>query len=74
VITVCTSVAHLSGAIGQRAWVLLDVNPHWVWLLDRRDSPWYPGATLYRQKNFTQWDPVFDQVTHDLAALADAHR
>lgn len=51
VITVCTSLAHLSGALGRRTWVLLDVNPHWVWLLDRRDSPWYPGATLYRSNS-----------------------
>ncbi|BCZ76385.1 hypothetical protein PTKU64_00600 [Paraburkholderia terrae] len=72
VITVCTSVAHLSGAIGQRTWVLLDVNPHWVWLLDRVDSPWYPSASLYRQPQFAQWEPVFDKLTRDLAALADS--
>ncbi|WP_109479027.1 tetratricopeptide repeat-containing glycosyltransferase family protein [Paraburkholderia sp. C35] len=72
VITVCTSVAHLSGAIGQRTWVLLDVNPHWVWLLDRTDSPWYPSATLYRQPQFAEWEPVFDELTRDLAALADS--
>jgi hypothetical protein len=73
VITVCTSVAHLSGALGQRTWVLLDVNPHWVWLLDRTDSPWYPSATLYRQAQFAQWEPVFDTLTRDLASLADSH-
>ncbi|MEM5364926.1 tetratricopeptide repeat protein [Paraburkholderia azotifigens] len=73
VITVCTSVAHLSGALGQRTWVLLDVNPHWVWLLDRTDSPWYPGATLYRQAQFAQWEPVFDRLTRDLGALAASH-
>ncbi|BCF86993.1 hypothetical protein PPGU16_00600 [Paraburkholderia largidicola] len=72
VITVCTSVAHLSGAIGQRTWVLLDVNPHWVWLLDRTDSPWYPSATLYRQSQFAQWEPVFDKLTRDLSALSDS--
>ncbi|GJH35389.1 hypothetical protein CBA19CS91_21550 [Paraburkholderia hospita] len=71
-ITVCTSVAHLSGAIGQRTWVLLDVNPHWVWLLDRTDSPWYPSATLYRQSQFAQWEPVFDKLTRELATLADS--
>lgn len=70
VITVCTSVAHLSGAIGQRTWVLLDVNPHWTWLLDRRDSPWYPQATLYRQPQFGQWDPVMTEVARDLSTLA----
>ncbi len=70
VITVCTSVAHLSGALGQRTWVLLDVNPHWVWLLGRSDSPWYPRATLYRQPGFGLWEPVLDTVARDLRALA----
>jgi tetratricopeptide (TPR) repeat protein len=70
VISVCTSVAHLSGALGQRTWVLLDVDPHWVWLLDRADSPWYPTATLYRQARFAEWEPVFERVKADLVKLA----
>ncbi len=74
VITVCTSAAHLSGALGQRTWVLLDVNPHWVWLLDRRDSPWYPGATLYRQPRFGEWEPALAAVARDLKALAAERR
>lgn len=73
VITVCTSAAHLSGALGQRTWVLLDVNPHWVWLLDRRDSPWYPNATLYRQPQSGQWEPPLAAVARDLSALAAGH-
>ncbi|MEK6424899.1 MAG: hypothetical protein V4801_35400, partial [Burkholderia gladioli] len=72
VITCCTSVAHLSGALGQATWVLLDVNPHWVWQLERRDSPLYPSATLYRQPAFLQWTPVLDAVGQDLRALAGA--
>jgi len=74
VVTVCTSVAHLSGALGQRTWVLLDVNPHWTWLLDRRETPWYPGARLYRQHQFAQWAPVLDEVRNDLSALAQARK
>ncbi len=70
VITICTSVAHLSGALGQRTWVLLDVNPHWPWLLERRDSLWYPSTVLYRQRAFAQWDAVLDEVARDLAGLA----
>ncbi|WP_415868219.1 glycosyltransferase family 9 protein, partial [Burkholderia ubonensis] len=70
VITVCTSVAHLAGALGAPTWVLLDVNPHWPWLLERRDSPWYPSATLYRQPAFGQWEPVMDEVAGDLRRLA----
>ncbi|MBR8457723.1 hypothetical protein KDW07_11225 [Burkholderia dolosa] len=74
VITVCTSVAHLAGALGARTWVLLDVNPHWPWLLERRDSPWYPSATLYRQRTFGDWEPVMDDVSRDLRRLAEQPR
>ena len=70
VMTVCTSVAHLAGALGARTWVLLDVNPHWPWLLERTDSPWYPTATLYRQPAFGTWEPVMEAVSRDLRSLA----
>ncbi|QTO18228.1 hypothetical protein [Burkholderia seminalis] len=66
VMTVCTSVAHLAGALGARTWVLLDVNPHWPWMLERTDSPWYPSATLYRQPAFDAWQPVMEAVSRDL--------
>lgn len=69
-ITVCTSVAHLAGALGVPTWVLLDVNPHWTWMTGRSDSPWYPSIRLYRQQEYGQWDPVLAQVARDLAALA----
>ncbi len=70
VISVCTSAAHLAGALGQRTWVLLDVNPHWVWQLERPDSLWYPNTTLYRQQQFRQWEPALAEVAADLHALA----
>lgn len=69
VITVCTSVAHLSGALGQPTWVLLDANPHWIWQHDRRDSLFYPSAALYRQRTFAEWQPVLDEVAVDLRGL-----
>ncbi|MGU8077146.1 tetratricopeptide repeat protein [Burkholderia pyrrocinia] len=74
VITVCTSVAHLSGALGQRTWVLLDVNPHWSWQLARRDSLWYPSARLYRQRKFAHWGPALTEVAGDLMTLAHQAR
>ncbi|WP_156443891.1 tetratricopeptide repeat protein [Burkholderia savannae] len=72
VVTVCTSVAHLAGALGRPTWLLLDVNPHWVWSIDRDDSPWYRSIRLYRQTRYRDWTAALDRVRDDLAALAAA--
>jgi Flp pilus assembly protein TadD len=66
VISVDTSVAHLSGALGRPTWVLLPHVPDWRWLLDRDDSPWYAHAKLYRQASPGEWGPVFQQLSFDL--------
>ncbi|WP_244116774.1 tetratricopeptide repeat protein [Burkholderia cepacia] len=70
VLTVCTSVAHLAGALGVPTWLLLDVNPHWVWSTQRADSPWYPSMTLYRQTTYRQWEPVVSRIAADLRRFA----
>jgi len=66
VITVDTSIAHLSGALGRPTWVLLPFTPDWRWMRDRDDSPWYPTAKLYRQKTVGDWNEVFARIATDL--------
>ena len=70
VISVDTSVAHLSGALGQRTWVLLPHLPDWRWLMQRSDSPWYPSARLYRQAQARDWSAPLAQLALDLRSLA----
>ncbi|MBU3611046.1 tetratricopeptide repeat protein [Polynucleobacter wuianus] len=67
VISTCTSVPHLSGALGKETWVLLPHVPDWRWLLDRADSPWYPSVKLYRQTSIGDWDSILDRVKSDLS-------
>jgi tetratricopeptide (TPR) repeat protein len=67
VISVDTSVAHLSGALGKPTWIMLPHVPDWRWLLDRNDSPWYASVRLYRQGEDAQWGPVFERIQTDLA-------
>ena len=66
IVSVDTSLAHLSGALGQRTWVLLSFVPDWRWLFDREDCPWYPGMRLYRQETAGDWSTVFARVAADL--------
>jgi hypothetical protein len=69
VISVDTSVAHLSGALARETWILLPSTPDWRWLLDRTDSPWYPTATLYRQApDAAGWGLVLERLSADLLA------
>jgi len=66
VISSCTSVPHLSSALGKETWVLLSYVSDWRWLLDREDSPWYPSMKLYRQNINGNWNSVLDKVKSDL--------
>lgn len=70
VISVDTSVAHLSGALGQRTWILLPHLPDWRWLMHRSDSPWYPSARLYRQAQARDWSAPLAQLAAHLRALS----
>jgi tetratricopeptide (TPR) repeat protein len=74
VVTVDTSIAHLAGALGKPVWILLPYAPDWRWLLERSDSPWYPGARLVRQGYGEDWSAVLARVRADLDALAGSAR
>jgi len=68
-ISVDTAIAHLAGALGVPTWLLLPFNPDWRWLRGRRDTPWYPSLTLYRQDDPMEWAPVIDRLARDLHAI-----
>jgi hypothetical protein len=72
VITVDTVFAHLAGALGRPAWVLLHADPDWRWMTDRDDSPWYPTVRLYRQPAPNDWSAVVTRVARDLREWLDA--
>jgi ADP-heptose:LPS heptosyltransferase len=66
VVSVDTSVAHLSGALGKKTLVLLSYVPDWRWLLDRVDSSWYSSVNLYRQSKSGDWGDPLKNVKEDL--------
>ena len=41
--------------------------PDWRWQLGRADSPWYPGARIFRQPKPNDWDSVSVEA-HDALA------
>jgi Flp pilus assembly protein TadD len=61
-ITPDTALAHLAGAAGIPAWVLLPTAPGWCWGLRGDASPWYPHPRLFRRPRYGPWDAVLESV------------
>jgi len=67
VITVCTSIVHLTGALGRPVHVLVPNVPEWRYGVHGETMPWYPSATLYRQGADEPWSVPVDRL---IAALS----
>ncbi|WP_407157167.1 tetratricopeptide repeat protein [Bradyrhizobium sp. STM 3557] len=74
VLTVDTSVAHLSAALGKPTWIMLPHTPDYRWLLGRDDSPWYPSVRLFRQDASRDYTAVIARVRAALSALLAEQR
>ncbi|WP_395687187.1 tetratricopeptide repeat protein [Caenimonas koreensis] len=74
VISIDTAPVHLAGALGKPVWVLLPARGiDFRWLIDRKDSPWYPGVMrLFHQATSGDWSAVIDEVRTELRKLAPA--
>lgn len=71
VITVCTAVAHLSGAIGKEVWVLTPHAPGWRYTAGRNSMPWYPSSRIFRQPAPGDWAQTCRELALALKALTN---
>lgn len=69
VISIDTATAHLAGALGIPTWLILPVNSEWRWLVDRKDTPWYPSMRLFRQTVKGDWTSVLDTLYMQLSEI-----
>jgi len=70
VISSCTSVAHLSAAMGKPTWVIVPLLPYHIWAYGDEHSPWYIETTrVFRQRQFGKWSDVFDRIKSELNNL-----
>ncbi|MBW7969585.1 hypothetical protein HYH08_09100 [Bradyrhizobium sp. BR 10289] len=72
VICVDTMVAHLAGALGCEAWVLLHADCDWRWPSSGGRSLWYPSLRLFRQKTAGDWSAVIPELREALDLRARA--
>ncbi|MFM6930242.1 MAG: hypothetical protein ACKOX6_17375 [Bdellovibrio sp.] len=70
VISSCTSVAHMSAALGIPTWVIVPALPYFIWAHhpenDPSSSPWYKSVRLFRQGVFGRWDDIRESINQAL--------
>jgi len=62
VITSCTSIAHLSAALGKETWVIVPILPYYAWAVPGEKSVWYDSVRLFRQTEYGNWDEPLNNV------------
>lgn len=65
VITSCTSIAHIAGALGKEVWVIIPHTPYYTWISEKGftdHSEWYDSVTLFRQEKYGEWQDVFEKI------------
>jgi len=75
VITVCTSLVHLAGALGVKCWVMTPKYPAWRYQ-NSGHMPWYRSVRLYRApfEGSEGWMPVIHKIAMDLESLSSRPR
>jgi Tfp pilus assembly protein PilF len=72
VVTVCTSVAHLAGALGLPCFVIPPfVGPHWIYT-SADSSLWYPNFRVVRLEESGGWKAAMRKVSYRLTNLLEA--
>jgi len=66
VITSCTCIAHLAGAIGKKTYVIVPIVPYFIWSGDGNKSDWYDSIEIFRQKDSLNWDEPIEECINNI--------
>ncbi len=66
VVSVCSAVVHLGGALGRPTWVMAPRVPEWRYGMNHDSMIWYDSVRMFRQEKAGDWRPVINQVARAL--------
>jgi hypothetical protein len=62
IISSCTSVSHLSAAMGVPTWVVIPVMGYYLYAEPGPKTPYYNSMRLFRQQKYGDWSHPFDEI------------
>lgn len=65
-VSVDTSVAHLSGALGIKTYLLLPYATDWRWFDDNKETPWYDSVEIFKQMDNISWENPINSIVSKL--------
>ena len=71
IVTSCTGIAHLSGAMGVSTMIIIPFVPYYLWTLPGTTTPYYNSVTLLRQTDPDDWLAPFEQLA-EMVTVRDA--
>jgi Flp pilus assembly protein TadD len=66
IVTVCSYIVHLGGALGLDVRVLVPASPEWRYLRAGHEMPWYPSVRLVRQRAGERWSEVVRAIAPEV--------
>lgn len=73
VITVDTSILHLSAIMGVKTWLILGNVTDWRWFNNDKTTEWYNNVTIFKSKKVNEWDDVFHEIHNELQKIITTH-
>ncbi len=62
VISSCTSVSHLSAAMGVPTWVVIPIMGYYLYAEPGNKTPYYNSMRLFRQQKYGDWTHPFEEI------------
>ena len=69
VITVDTSILHLSAVMGKKTWLMYADIIDWRWFNNNKTTEWYHNVTIFKSKEYNDWDTIFYEMKKELEIL-----
>ena len=66
VISIDSVIAHLAGALGKKTFLLLPDKSSFLWMNERKYSPWYPSIRIFRQSTLGDWKKPLKELISEL--------